>query len=41
MERAARSLAAGIIAVVHDRKPDHLVTPPAWQDRWWAGSECK
>jgi D-3-phosphoglycerate dehydrogenase len=41
MERAARSLAAGIIAVVHDRKPDHLINPQAWQDRWWAGSECK
>src|SRR5262245_50751051 len=39
MERAARSLAAGIIAVVQDRMPDHLVNPQAWQDRWWAGSE--
>jgi D-3-phosphoglycerate dehydrogenase / 2-oxoglutarate reductase len=38
MERAARSLAAGIIEVVHDRKPDHLVNPQAWQNRWWIRS---
>jgi D-3-phosphoglycerate dehydrogenase len=39
MVRAARSLAAGIIEVVHDRKPDHLVNPQAWQNRWWIRSE--
>jgi D-3-phosphoglycerate dehydrogenase / 2-oxoglutarate reductase len=36
MERAARTLANGIIAVLHDKKPDHLVNPQAWPDRWWA-----
>lgn len=39
MERAARTLAAGIIAVLHDKKPDHLVNPQVWQDRWWACSK--
>jgi D-3-phosphoglycerate dehydrogenase / 2-oxoglutarate reductase len=39
MERAARTLVAGIIAVVHERKPDHLVNPQAWEDRWWARPE--
>ena len=39
MERAARTLATGIIAVLHDKKPDNLVNPQVWQDRWWACSE--
>jgi D-3-phosphoglycerate dehydrogenase / 2-oxoglutarate reductase len=39
MERAARTLVAGIIAVVHDREPDHLVNPQAWEDRWWVRPE--
>jgi D-3-phosphoglycerate dehydrogenase len=36
MERAARTLASGIIAVLQDREPDNLVNPQAWPDRWWA-----
>jgi D-3-phosphoglycerate dehydrogenase / 2-oxoglutarate reductase len=39
MERAARTLALGIISVVHDREPDHLVNPQAWAARWWARRE--
>ena len=36
MERAARVLARGVIAVLHGHKPDHLVNPEAWAQRWWA-----
>jgi D-3-phosphoglycerate dehydrogenase / 2-oxoglutarate reductase len=36
MERAARTLARGIIAVVRDEKPDNLVNSEVWPRRWWA-----
>ena len=41
MERAARTLVRGIIAVMRDEKPDNLVNSEVWPRRWWAQGQIR